>query len=95
MKGKTSIKRASAWVCLPLLLIGIPPLDASAQAPQPAAPAQPAAPGAAAPADDAEWRRQMESRVQQLERENQQLRTEVGDIARTQQAVMEDAQKTA
>ncbi len=93
MRGGTlnherSTVRTTGWACLALLLFGIPPLDARAQAPQPASPA----PGTAA-ADDAEWRRQMESRVQQLERENQQLRSEVADIAHTQQSVMEDAQK--
>jgi hypothetical protein len=42
-------------------------------------------------ADDAEWRRQTEARMQRLEEENAALRQQVGDVARTQQAVMEDA----
>jgi hypothetical protein len=42
--------------------------------------------------DDAEWRRQTEARVQRLEDENAALRKQVGDVARTQQAVMQDAQ---
>ena len=37
---------------------------------------------------DAEWRRQMEGRMQQLEQENAALRKQVGDVADTQQAVM-------
>jgi hypothetical protein len=49
------------------------------------------APGAD-PADEAEWRRQMEARVRQLEQENVQLREQVGDVAKTQQSVMKDAQ---
>jgi hypothetical protein len=50
---------------------------------------QPAAPAAA---DDAEWRRRVEARLQQLEQENAQLRSQVGEIANTQQAVMKDAE---
>ena len=47
---------------------------------------------AAAPADDAEWRRRMEERMQQLERENAELRKTVGEVAETQRAVMKDAE---
>src|SRR3954469_11203020 len=86
--GTLSIRRAAGWACLLLLAIGFPPPDARAQAPQPA-PARGAAP---APLDDAEWRRQMDARVRQLEKENEQLRTQVGDISRTQQAVIKDAE---
>jgi hypothetical protein len=42
-------------------------------------------------ADDAEWRRQLESRLRRLEDENAQLRRQVGEVAETQRAVMEDA----
>src|SRR5437764_8186143 len=44
------------------------------------------------PAEDAAWRRQMDQRMQQLERENSELRKQVGDVAQTQAAVMKDAQ---
>jgi hypothetical protein len=49
---------------------------------------QPTAPGAA----DAEWRRQMETRMQRLEEENRELRKSLGQVADTQQAVIKDAQ---
>src|SRR6185503_3901282 len=42
---------------------------------------------------DAEWRREMESRMQQLEQENRELKQTVGQVAETQQAVMKDAQE--
>ena len=42
--------------------------------------------------DDAEWRRQMETRLGQLERENAALRAQVTDVSVTQQAVMKDAE---
>jgi hypothetical protein len=45
-----------------------------------------------APAGDAEWRRQVESRMQRLEKENSELRKRLGDVADTQQALMKDAQ---
>ena len=48
---------------------------------------------AAAPGDDAAWRQQMDARMRQLEQENAQLRSKVGDVAETQQAVMKDAQE--
>jgi hypothetical protein len=48
--------------------------------------------GAAAAADDAEWRRRMEARVEQLERENQSLRQQVGEVREVQRAVMKDAE---
>jgi hypothetical protein len=41
---------------------------------------------------DAEWRRQIEARMQQLEQENAELRKQVGTVAETQQAVMKDAE---
>src|SRR4051812_37882752 len=41
---------------------------------------------------DPEWRRQIETRMQQLEQENFQLRKQVGQVSETQQAVMKDAQ---
>src|SRR5688572_32253144 len=44
------------------------------------------------PADDAEWRAQIEARMRQLEQENRELRRQVGEVAQTQQAVMRDAQ---
>src|SRR4051812_39002941 len=43
-----------------------------------------------APAEDTQWKQQMESRMQQLERENAELRDRVGKVAETQQAVMKD-----
>jgi hypothetical protein len=49
-----------------------------------------AAPPAAA--DEAEWRRRMEARMQQLEQENARLREQVGEVADTQRAVMKDAE---
>jgi DcaP outer membrane protein len=49
---------------------------------------QPAAGGAV---DDAEWRRQMEARLRQLEQENAQLKTQVGDVARRQDAAIKEA----
>ena len=48
---------------------------------------------ATAPADEAEWRRKMDERMQQLEQENLRLRKQVGEVAETQQAVMKDAQE--
>ena len=71
---------ARAAAILPALLALFP--AASSAQPQPAT--QPAS-------DDAEWRRQMEARMQQLERENRELRQQVGEVAETQRAVMEDA----
>jgi hypothetical protein len=53
---------------------------------------QPAAGAGAGAVDDAEWRRRIEDRVRQLEQENAQLRSQVSDVANTQQAVMRDAQ---
>ena len=41
---------------------------------------------------DAEWRQQMEARMQQLEQENAELRKTVGQVRDTQQAVMKDAE---
>lgn len=48
---------------------------------------------ATAPAtDDAQWRQQLEARMQQLEKENLELKKLIGGVAETQQAVMRDAQ---
>ncbi len=41
---------------------------------------------------DEEWRRQVDQRMQQLERENAELRKNVAQVADTQQAVMKDAE---
>src|SRR5829696_8729340 len=41
---------------------------------------------------DPEWRRDMEARMRQLEQENAELRTTVGQVRDTQQAVMKDAE---
>src|SRR3954453_24226484 len=71
-----------AWV-IPVL-VGLPSVARAQAQTRPA-------PGAD-PADEAEWRRQMEGRVRQLEQENVQLREQVGDVAKTQQSVMKDAQ---
>src|SRR5688572_9922822 len=49
-------------------------------------------PATAPSAGDAEWRRQMEARMAQLERENAALRTQVTDVSANQQAVMKDAE---
>lgn len=55
---------------------------------------QPATQPAGQPAvNDAEWRRQIEGRMQQLEQENAELRKQVGTVAETQQAVMKDAEQ--
>src|SRR5262245_22822282 len=42
---------------------------------------------------DADWRRDMENRMRQLEQENRELREQVGKVAETQRAVMKDAQE--
>src|SRR5438874_11698644 len=41
---------------------------------------------------DAEWRQQMESRMQQLERENAELKKHVTDVSQNQQDLIKDAQ---
>ena len=41
---------------------------------------------------DAEWRKQVETRMQQLEAENKELRNRIGEIGTTQQTLMKDAQ---
>jgi hypothetical protein len=41
---------------------------------------------------DAEWRRQMEARMAQLERENAELRKQVGTVTETQRSLMKDAE---
>ena len=45
-------------------------------------------PGAAAA--DAEWRRQVEERMQRLEQENRELRKSLGEVEATQEAVRRD-----
>jgi hypothetical protein len=42
---------------------------------------------------DAEWRKQVETRMQQLETENRELRNRIGEIGTTQQTLMKDAQQ--
>jgi hypothetical protein len=44
------------------------------------------------PDESADWRQRMESRLQQLEKENTELRNKVDRVAETQQAVMKDAE---
>ena len=44
-------------------------------------------PTSRAAADDAEWRQQVEAQMQQLERENAELRERVGVVAETQLAI--------
>ena len=75
--------RAAGLVCVTTLACGV-----RVAAQQPAQPPS----GQAAPADDAQWRQQMEERMRRLEEENAQLRTQVRDVADTQQAVMKDAE---
>src|SRR6185436_14831378 len=77
--------RAAGWAWVVPLLVGLPAVARAQAEPAPGKPAP-------APADEAEWRRQMESRVRQLEQENVQLREKVGDVAKTQESVMKDAQ---
>ena len=64
------------------LLVGLPAAAIAQAQPAPAAD----------PSDEAEWRRQMDARMRQLEQENARLREQVGDVARTQQSVMKDAE---
>src|SRR5687767_971557 len=45
------------------------------------------------PADDAAWRQRMEERMQQLERENAELRAATNTIRTTQEALVKDAQQ--
>lgn len=68
------------WVCLATMLIIISGLRANAQ------------PTGGAPLSDAEWRKQVDARMQQLEKENAELRQRLGTVADTQQAVMKEAQ---
>src|SRR5688500_11438511 len=58
----------------------------------PAAPAQNDSAAAQPAPTDAEWRQQMDARMRQLERENEELRKTVGQVSDTQQAVMRDAE---
>lgn len=85
MRRKTSARGAARSSCLFVLLIGLAPRVAGAQATQPAI-------GPPMVADEAEWRRQMEARMQQLELENRQLSLRVTAIGTAQQAVMKDAE---
>src|SRR4051812_12969856 len=71
------------WVGVPAVILGVSTI-AAAQAQPTTAPA---------PVDDAEWRRQIETRMRQLEQENAELRTQVNGVESTQQAVMRDAEK--
>src|SRR5215207_9577380 len=73
-------RRATRWVSVAVVLAGV---SAGARGQT-----QPAAGGAV---DDAEWRRQMEARLRQLEQENAQLKTQVGDVARRQDAAIKEA----
>lgn len=74
-----------AWaVVAAAAVVGLPAVAGAQNQPQPGA-------GAPAP-DDAEWRRRMEARMQQLEQENARLREQVGDVADTQRAIMKDAE---
>ena len=47
--------------------------------------------GGAPPSEDAAWRQQVERRMQALEQENASLRKQIGKVADTQQAVLNDA----
>ena len=90
--GRRATTRAAAWIGLTSLLGGLPasaqPQSESQPAPQPA----PLPQEGAVPAEDPKWRQQMEQRLQRLEDENALLRTQVGEVAETQQAVMKDAE---
>ena len=77
------VRKVRAWSAPSIaLVVGFFPLHGFAQN---QAATQPAA-------DDMEWRRQMESRLQQLERENRDLRQQVGEVGNTQRALMKDAE---
>jgi len=76
------LAHAVEWLWL-VTVLAVTPVGVRAQT-------QPA--GGAGAADDAEWRRQIEAKVQQLERENVELRQRIGVVADTQQAVMKDAE---
>src|SRR4051812_28496894 len=78
-----SANRAAGRTWIISMMLGFPSLARGQAQPAPTT----------GPADEAEWRRQMEARVRQLEQENVQLRDQVGDVAETQQAVMKDAQE--
>src|SRR4051812_12149017 len=78
-----SANRAAGRTWIISMMLGFPSLARGQAQPAPTT----------GPADEAEWRRQMEARVRQLEQENVQLRDQVGDVAKTQQAVMKDAQE--
>src|SRR4051794_41870245 len=89
MRSWVVATRAARSVWIPVVLVG---LSTSAGAQN-----QPGSPGGGGgggvvPTDEAEWRQQMERRLRQLEQENVQLRSQVNDVAGTQQAVMKDAQ---
>ena len=72
-----------------LLLFGLPTILLTCASPTVAQTTEQSTPAATS---DAEWRRQMETRMEQLEKENAQLRKQVGEVSETQQAVMKDAQ---
>src|SRR4051794_26841363 len=74
-------KHVGEWVCLATILaIASAGLRAHAQ------------PAGGAPISDADWRKQVDARMQQLEKENADLRQRLGTVADTQQAVMKEAQ---
>jgi hypothetical protein len=87
MGSWSAVTRAAGCVCIPLLVAGF-----AATAGAQAEPGAGGGGGGGGPANDAEWRQQMEARLRQLEQENVQLRTKVNEVANTQQAVMKDAQ---
>ena len=86
--GNRAAIRAAAWVGIASLAAGV---SASAQ-PQPPQEPPPQSQQQPRAADEAAWRRQMEERLGQLEQENARLRTQVGEVADTQKAVMKDAE---
>src|SRR4051812_33304053 len=87
MGSWAAVTRAAGCVCIPLVLAGLPaPAGAQAQG------GAGAGGGGGGPASEADWRQQMEARLRQLEQENVQLRSQVNEVAATQQAVMKDAQ---
>src|SRR3954451_11603689 len=81
MPSRTA-KHAGAVVST-LLALAVMPTRAAAQDQPTAQPSE----------ADAEWKRQMEARMQQLEQENRQLKKDGGQVTDTQQAVMKDAQQ--
>jgi len=91
MRHRAAI-RAAAWIGTTSLVAGLP---ASAQSqpeqqPQQGQPQEGA--GAVGAVDESKWRQQTEERLRLLEEENARLRTQVREVADTQQAVMKDAE---